>query len=108
MKTQKIEIAFDEQGYIIAKEKVDKKRELFIEMLNAAREFIPVPNAELKQFRAEPLKYFERELMLIYENMNVMKLSFKKLTDLLDLDIQKFSTKLFNWMKHRMSTGNNL
>jgi hypothetical protein len=90
MKNQKIEIAFDEQGFVMANQRVNEKRDAFVKMVNNAKKFIGIPNDKLKQFRAEPLVYFERELMHTYENLNPMKLTFKKLTDLLDLNIKEF------------------
>jgi hypothetical protein len=99
MKNQKIEIAYDEQGFIMANQRVNEKREAFVKMVNTAKKFIGIPNDKLKQFRAEPLAYFEHELMQTYENLNPMKLSFKKLTDLLDLNVKEFIDSVNEYQK---------
>lgn len=99
MKPKPIEIAFDHDAYLNARNQVEKKKQLFVKMLNAAEEFIRVPNADINKFRNEPVKYFEREILLAYESVNVMKLSFKKLTDLLDLNVQKFFDAVTEYQK---------
>lgn len=99
MKPKPIEIAFDHDAYLNARNQVEKKKQLFVKMLNAAEEFIKVPNADINKFRNEPIKYFEREILLAYESVNVMKLSFKKLTDLLDLNVQKFFDAVAEYQK---------
>jgi hypothetical protein len=60
MKTQKIEIAFDEQGFIIANQRVQEKKEAFVNMVNIAQKFVGAPSEDFKRLRAEPLAYFER------------------------------------------------
>jgi hypothetical protein len=41
--------------------------------------------------------------MLVYENLNPMKLSFKKLTDLLDLDVQEFFNAVNEYQKLKVN-----
>lgn len=90
MKIQRVPIWFDEQGFIMANQGLQEKRDAFANMVTSARKFIGLPNSDFKVFRAEPLKYFEQQILNTYEGLNVMRLSYKKLIDLIDLDVQEF------------------
>lgn len=79
-------IAFDEQGYIDAQNNVKKKQEAFERMFNEVSKLVTIPKKEVDAFRLNPQAYFDAAIYQKYDGVNTMRLSFKKLFEVMELD----------------------